>query len=58
MGFNTSTGWTLLFRLDNSTGLSNNNTIWFNAGSTISSGYGKYSDFDNKSITYLGFVVL
>lgn len=58
-GFNTSVGWTLLYHLPlrgNST-YNHTNGNWFTSGGTVSSGQGKYSAYDNLSITHVGFTV-
>ena len=57
-GFDPSAGWTLLYYLDvNSSGQNHRQPNWWSSGTTVSSGYGKYSAYDSASITHFGFSV-
>ena len=61
-GFNSSTGWILLYQLPLGTGsggsFNHTNGNWFGSGGAVTSGNGKRAAFDSTSITHLGFVLL
>ena len=61
-GYNSSTGWTLLYQLPLGSGSGSSFTHsagnWFSSGGTVTSGNGKRTAFDSTAITHLGFVVL
>ena len=60
-GFSTSLGWELVYEMyddnNNNSGDSHRNSSWYNAGSTVSSGNGKYAPYDSSIITHVGFGV-
>jgi hypothetical protein len=59
-GYNTSYGWMLLYRLP--LGTTNSlythvNGYWFTTGTTVTSGFGKRTEYNTVSISHLGFTV-
>jgi hypothetical protein len=59
-GFSESTGWKLLFSLPLGSGagqFNHQNPVWWNSGSTVTSDFGKRSEYDSLPITHLGFSV-
>jgi len=58
-GYNPPTGWNLLYLLTplSSNGQNKNQSNWWNSGTTVTSGPGKYATYDNLSLTYFGFSV-
>lgn len=58
-GYDSSTGWNLLYLLTplNSNGQNKNQSNWWNSGTTVTSGAGKYTAYDNLNITHFGFSV-
>ena len=58
-GYERSTGWNLLYLLSplSGSGQSKNQSNWWNSGTTVTSGAGKYATYDNLSLTYFGFSV-
>lgn len=59
-GFNTTQGWTLLYQLNlpGDGTFNHTNGNWFNSGGSVGSGNGKRTEYDNLSITHLGFSVI
>ncbi len=57
-GYEGSTGWNVLYLLSLSTSLqSSKESNWWNSGTTVTSGAGKYTAYDNLNITHFGFSV-
>ena len=58
-GYERSTGWNLLYLLTplSGNGQNKNQSNWWNSGTTVTSGAGKYTAYDNLNITHFGFSV-
>ena len=58
-GYNTSLGWKLLYEisLPGNSSHTHKNQYWWRSGNTLTSGLGKRQEYDNLSITHLGFSV-
>ena len=58
-GYEGSTGWNVLYLLSPLDGgnQSKNQSNWWNSGTTVTSGAGKYTAYDNLNITHFGFSV-
>jgi hypothetical protein len=60
-GFNTTVGWVLLYQLPLGSGsgsaYNHSNGSWFSSGGLVTSGNGKRTEYDNTSITHIGFSV-
>jgi hypothetical protein len=57
-GFQPGVGWILLYQLplgQGNSGFSHQNSNWWNAGGTVTSGNGKYAAYDSIAITHIGF---
>lgn len=58
-GYEQSTGWNVLYLLSplSGNGQNKNQSNWWNSGTTVTSGAGKYAAYDNLNITHFGFSV-